>query len=125
VRPALVILWWGVGLAAIGAVGVLFFDVDEPETPALFAGSALLMVVLGATLPLFGLGGREEERTFTSPDLSPATVWLGGSLVLLAVGSTLGLWLVLIACGSVGVGVGGLIRELRAQREAAGRSARR
>jgi hypothetical protein len=105
-------------MAAIGTVGLLFFGFEDVETPALFGGVALVWLVIGIGLRLLGLGRSAPEGTRTSPDISPATVWLGLSLVLLAVGGELGFWLVLIAAGMVAVGIGGLVRELRAQRQA-------
>lgn len=109
---------WGVFMGLIALVGVVFFDLNGPETPALLGGTAVFMLVLALGLRILGLGRSAPDGERPSPDLSPATAWLGVSLVLLAVGAELGLWLVLIACGMVAVGAGGLIRELRAQREA-------
>lgn len=121
----LVIGGWGALMALIGGVGVLFFDLEGPETPALFGGVTAVMVVLGLLLRLLRLGARGPEGPRSSPDLSPATVWLGVSLVLLAAGAELGLWLVYIAGGMVVVGIGGLVRELRAERRAVEAAERR
>lgn len=116
--PVRVIVAWGIGMAVIGTIGMVFFGFKDVETPALFGGVALLMVGLGLALRVLGLGTSAPEGTRTSPDLSPATVWLGLSLVLLAVGGELGPWLLLVAGGMTGVGVAALGRELRAQRHA-------
>lgn len=114
-----VILLWGVGMGLIGAVGVLFFGFEDVETPALFGGVAATMIALGIGLRLSRLGVSYTPPVQTMPDISPATVWLGVSLVLLAISTELGFWLALIAGGMVAAGIGGLVRELRAQREAA------
>ncbi len=115
--PVRVIVSWGLGMALIGTVGAIFFGFEDVEPPALFAGVALLMVGLGLVLGWLGLGTSAPEGTRASPDLSPATVWLAISLVLLAVGGELGAWLVWIAGGMIGVGVAALALELRAERQ--------
>jgi hypothetical protein len=104
-------------MAVILAVGLLFFDLDDTETPSLLGGVVSLMVVLWLGLRVLGLDGSTAERARPSPDVSPATVWLAVAIVMLALGAELGLWLLLIAAGMVAVGVGGLVRELRAERE--------
>jgi hypothetical protein len=114
-----VIAGWGAFMAMVGLVGVLFFDLKGPETPAFFGGVAAIMLVLGLLLRLLRLGVSAPDGPRPYPDLSPATAWLGVSLVLLATGAELGLWLVYIAGGMTAVGMGGLIRELRAERRAA------
>jgi hypothetical protein len=111
-----VIAGWGAFMALIGLVAILFFDLNGPETPAFLGGVAAVMIVLGLMLRLLRLGVPAPDGARSSPDLSPATAWLGLSLVLLAVGAELGLWLVYIAAGMSAVGFGGLLRELRAQR---------
>jgi hypothetical protein len=115
-RAPLVFAGWGLGLAFVGAVGLVVFGFKGPEPAALFGGAAATMVVLGLYLRLAGLGRAPEHEAVA--DLSPATVWLAISVVLLVAGAELGLWLVLIAAGAVAVGVGGLVRELSAQRRA-------
>jgi hypothetical protein len=114
-----VIAGWGLGMGMLCLVAVLFFDPNGPETPALLGGVALVMVLLGLALRLFRLGVSAPDGERPVPDLSPATAWLGISLVLLAAGAELGLWLVIIATGMTAVGIGGLVRELRAERREA------
>jgi hypothetical protein len=117
-RAPLVFAAWGLALAAVGIVGVAIFGFDGAEPPALFGGAAAVMVVVALYLRLAGLGRAAQPDAEAVTDLSPATVWLAVSVVLLAVGAELGLWLVLIAAGATAVGVGGLARELSAQRRA-------
>jgi hypothetical protein len=123
-RPALVFAGWGVALAFVGLIGLVVFGLNGPEAPALFGGAAATMVVLGLYLRLARLGTRRAQQPEAVADLSPATVWLAVSVVLLVAGAELGLWLALIAAGAAVVGVGGLVRELAAQRRAE-REARR
>jgi hypothetical protein len=117
-RPALVFAGWGVALAFVGAIGLVVFGFKGPEPPALFGGAAATMVVLGLYVGLARLGTRRAPEREAVADLSPATVWLAISVVLLVAGAELGLWLVLIAAGAAVVGVAGLVRELSAQRRA-------
>ena len=117
-RAPLVFAGWGLGLAVVGALGAAVFGFEGVETPALFGGAAAVMVVVALYLRLAGLGRSVQPEREAVADLSPATVWLAVSVVLLTVGAELGLWLVLIAAGAGVVGVGGVIRELSAQRRA-------
>jgi hypothetical protein len=117
--PPRVIAGWGAFMGLICLVGVVFFDLNGPETPAFLGGVAVVMLVLALLLRLLRLGVSAPDGTRPSPDLSPATAWLGVSLVLLAAGAELGLWLVYIAGGMSALGVAGLVRELRAERRAA------
>ncbi|MGD9734618.1 MAG: hypothetical protein AB7V58_03260 [Solirubrobacterales bacterium] len=105
---------WGVFLAVLTLVGIVFFGTSE-STPALLGGAAAFVIVLAVGLAvtrrsLQASGGGAD------PDRSPATVWLALSLVLMALGAPLGLWLVYIGGGMAAFGVGGVVRELRAQR---------
>jgi hypothetical protein len=116
VSPIPYVLLWAVLLAVLGTVAVLFFDASDPESPALLGGAAAAAAALG-----FWLAARRRALPAdlsVEVDTSPATVWLAISLALLAVGAVVGFWLVLIGAGMCGVGVGGLLREWRAEREA-------
>ncbi len=108
---------WGVFLAVLTAVAVIFFSPDV-STPALLGGNAAFVLVLALLLAL-SRRSLQEDGGGADPDASPATVWLALSLALTAIGAALGLWLVLIGAGMSLVGVAGTARELRAQRAAA------
>ncbi|HYC81603.1 MAG TPA: hypothetical protein VEB65_07435 [Solirubrobacterales bacterium] len=108
---------WGVFLAVLTAVAVVFFSPDV-STPALLGGNAAFVLVLALLLAI-SRRSLQSEGDGADPDASPATVWLALSLVLTAVGAALGLWLVLIGAGMSAVGVAAVVRELRAQRAAA------
>jgi hypothetical protein len=105
---------WGVFLAVLTAVGVIFFGTSA-STPALLGGSAafVLVVALGLAVTRRSL---QLDGGGVDPDGSPATVWLALSLALAAMGAALGPWLAFIGGGMAIVGVGGVARELRAQR---------
>jgi hypothetical protein len=109
---------WGVFCAVLTAVGVIFFGTSV-STPGLLGGAAAFALVLALALAVTRRSVQVKGGG-TDPEGSPATVWLALSLVLMVAGVTLGLWLVLIGGGMALIGVGGVVRELRAQR-AAGR----
>jgi len=118
-RAPLVFAAWGLGLGLVGLVGLLVFGFEGAEAPALFGGAAAVMLVVALFMALAGLGRAVQPDAEAVADLSPATVWLAVSVVLLAAGAELGLWLVLIAAGAIAIGAAGLVRELTAQRAAA------
>jgi hypothetical protein len=111
---------WGVFLSVLTGVGVVFFGTSV-STPALLGGAAAFALVLALALAVTR-GSVQIEGGGADPEGSPATVWLALSLALMTIGATLGLWLVFIGGGMTLVGIGGVVRELRAQR-AAGREA--
>lgn len=118
-RPAFpAFLLWGVFLAVLTAVGLVFFG-HGVETPALLGGGAAFILVLGLGLAVTR-ASVQTEGGGADPEGSPATVWLALSVALAALGAALGPWLALIGGGMTIVGIGGVVRELRAQR-AAGR----
>lgn len=112
--PAIAV--WGVFLAVLTAVGVIFFGTSV-STPALLGGAAAFVLVLALGLAV-SRSSLQAEGGGTDPDGSPATVWLALSLALTALGAALGPWLVFIGGGMSVVGVAGVARELRAQRQA-------
>jgi hypothetical protein len=113
---------WGVFLSVLTGVGVIFFGTSV-STPALLGGAALFALVLALALAVTR-SSVQVEGGGTDPEGSPATVWLALSVALMMAGVSLGLWLVLIGGGMALIGVGGVVRELRAQR-AAGREPQR
>jgi uncharacterized membrane protein YfcA len=120
------VLLWGMGMALLGAIGVVAFDFDSPLEPILLFGIAGFMVLLGIVM----LAGRRRAQrddlpVRALPDASPATAWMGTGLVLVVLGAALGKWLVLIGAGAVAVGLAGVVRETRAERRAAREAAAR
>jgi hypothetical protein len=108
---------WGAFLAVLTAVGLIFFGTSE-STPALLGGAAAFILVLALGLAVTRRSVQVEGGG-ADPDGSPATVWLALSLALAALGAALGPWLAFIGGGMAVVGVVGVVRELRAQRQAA------
>jgi hypothetical protein len=110
-----VVAFWGLLLALLALAGPLGFDVTiwTPLSLGLAAGFCLLG---GIALAL--LRADASPALANRPETSPPAAWLGISVALLALSAALGFWLTLIAAGMVGIGVGGLIRELRAERVA-------
>lgn len=109
---------WGVFLAVLTAVGLIFFGTSA-STPALLGGAAAFVIVLALGLAVTRRS-LQVDGGGADPNVSPATVWLALSLSLTALGAALGPWLVLIGGGMSVVGIVGVIRELRAQRQAMG-----
>lgn len=116
--PAATFLLWGAMLAILATVAVAIFGTFDVEVAPLLYGAAGIMAVLAGFLTATRFGSSDPRTALALPDVSPPTAWLGASLVLLALSSELGLWLALIAGGMAGFGVGGLLREGRAQRKA-------
>src|SRR4051794_38503180 len=102
-RPAFVFLLWGLELAALTLVGIAIFGFGT-EPPLLLGGAAATSVAIAGYLAARRVDARRPEEPLPSPDLSPAAVWLALSVVLLAVGAELGLWLALISAGMLVAG---------------------
>ncbi|MFL5899198.1 MAG: hypothetical protein ACJ76D_12210 [Solirubrobacterales bacterium] len=116
-RPAWpAIALWGVFLAVLTAIGVVFFGTSV-STPALLGGSAAFALVLALGLAVTRRS-LQLDGGGADPEGSPATVWLALSLALAATGAALGPWLAFIGGGMSLAGVAGVARELRAQRGA-------
>jgi peptidoglycan/LPS O-acetylase OafA/YrhL len=114
-RPSVPILLWGVYLAVLSGVLVVIFGYTDPAEPALLGGSAGMVLVFGLLVALRRMRtDRGEPRAL--PDLSPPMPWIAASIVFLLLGVDLGPWLALIGGGMLAIGVGGLVREERAQR---------
>lgn len=111
---------WGIFLSVLAGVGAVFFD-KGVEEPALLGGAAAFILVLTLLLAI-SRRSLQGEGGGADPDGSPATVWLALSVGLAVLGAALGPWLAFIGGGMTIVGIGGVVRELRAQR-AAGRGA--
>lgn len=109
---------WGLGMCAFGLVDLLAYGNEAPETPALLFGVGGFMVALALVLALSGLDRSRALRAHPLPDVSPPTTFTALGFVLMALAAAFGLWLVWIGGGVVLVGLGGIAKELRAQRRA-------
>jgi heme A synthase len=87
--------------------------------PALLSAGALLFAVLAAIVALRGRAEKPQAaETEPVPDLSFATVGVALGIINIVVGLYLGLYLILIGAGILAFGLGGWIREVRAERRA-------
>lgn len=111
-----VLFWWGVGMGAIGLVGNVFYGYGDAESPALFYGTAALLVTIAVALRVTGYGRNDTLSARAMPDSSPPVVLLAAALLFAALGATLGWWLSLIGALLGAVALGGLVREALAQR---------
>ncbi|MHB2001494.1 MAG: hypothetical protein ACYCSI_15125 [Solirubrobacteraceae bacterium] len=116
-RAAIVLLVWGVWLGGLDGVQPIFSPSHsiQFETLGAASGAALL-----SGLGLWALDARRAaaEHPRVLSDSSFATAALISGLVLALLGSSYGLWLILIGAALAALGAGGLAREWRARRGA-------
>lgn len=115
---------WGLGICTLAGIGAVAFGFGGTLTPVLLLGMGGFMVALGAVLLIARRDRSDPAPTIAAPDSSPPTTWAALGLVAMAVAVVAGPWAAWIGGGIVLVGVGGLVRETRAQRRAL-RAARR
>lgn len=111
---AVVPLAWA-GLIAI-QTAILFAFPAGRLVHLLNAGMVVAMLVIGLALLTRPRGRDEAGSVRAVPDGSAASVLLAGGVTALVLGAELGTWLVLIGAGCVVLGLGGVVRELRASR---------
>ena len=112
-RAAIVLLGWGLWLAALTALQAIF-------TPKLVQFA--IPAVASAACILTGLGlwvgdrrHQDDQPLRLIPDSSYATATLIIGLALALLGAGFGLWLILIGAGIAALGLGGVVREQRAR----------
>jgi O-antigen/teichoic acid export membrane protein len=110
------ILLWGVYLAVLSGVLIVIFGYTSPAEPALLAGTAGIVLVFGLLVALRRLHLTDRGEPHALPDLSPPIPWIAVAIVFLLLGVELGAWLTLIGAGMLAIGIGGVVREQRAQR---------
>ena len=110
-HAAVPLLGWAAFLTVLTVV--LWLWTSDPLPPSLFSGAAVLAWALGLYL-LLRPGTRRPARRLPELSLSAAVIAVG--LTLLAVGAVVGVWLVLIACGVLVLGLGLAGRERLAAR---------
>jgi hypothetical protein len=123
-RPPVPILLWGVYLAVLSGVLIVIFGYTDPAEPALLAGTAGVVLVFGLLVALRRLGRVDRGEPHALPDLSPPMPWIAVAILFLLLGVELGLWLALIGAGMLAIGIGGVVREQRAQRRTLERAAK-
>ena len=115
-RAWLPVAVWGLFLA--GLCGLLFAFPRHVLAGVLLGSAALGAVVIAGVVALASRHeGTRTEPTQPVPDLSLAIVVLAAGACCAMVGAEVGLWLILIGAGLGALGLGGLVRELRAERE--------
>ncbi len=122
-RAAIVLIGWGLLLAAMTALQAPFASIEGPfglhpiEYIMLGSASAGCLLAGVAVWTLDTRAGSDEApRVIADGSLATATLVVGLALALLGAG--FGLWLILIGAGVTALGVGGLVREGRARRRA-------
>jgi hypothetical protein len=106
---------WAAFLAAWTALMLAFSDLDA-ISPLLLGGAALGALALAL---LVGRGVERPDAVRAVPDASMATVGVAFGLALLLGGAEVGVWLLAIGALVLALGIGGLVRERRAQRRSA------
>ena len=114
---ALVLLVWSLLLAVNTAVMAAVFN-ENPTSVWLLGGAAAAtaLVALGLWLRRRRAEGEDPDVERPVTEVSMASALVGTALALMLLGAQFGLWLVLIGGGLLLAGVGGVTRELRAER---------
>lgn len=111
--PAGPVFAWAAWLSTLATVQAVWRP-DRYLPWALSAGAATAAWLLG----LYLLARRRRAEGFRMlPDLSFSVVLLALGVAAMLNGAAFGLWLVLLGGGLVLVGLGGVVRELRAERQ--------
>lgn len=124
-RAAFVFLFWGALMLGILLVGLLIYGFHDVAPKVLFAGTVVVMTGLGILVAGFRWDRTDDAYLRAHADISPPAAWLGFSVAVLAFSTEVGWWLSLIAGGMAAFGVGGIVRELLAERGAVRRAADR
>ena len=108
---------WGT-ILAISTAAQLPYGPSAIEL-AMLGGAAAACLLTG--LVLFALerarrGPQPVQDTALLPDLSAATVLVAIGVAVLLVGAEVGQWMMLMGGGAIAIGIGGLVREFRAER---------
>jgi hypothetical protein len=111
----MVVLAWAGLLAALTAVLWIWSPGDELAIASL-GGAAVAAAALGAGLAVLARRAPSEPAARVVPDLSPPTALVAIAIAAMLFGAVAGLWLVLLGAGLLAFGLGGLLRELRAER---------
>ena len=114
---ALVVLGWGLlnGLILIPMPTIF----NEDPFPAIQYAAVPVATAIVAALIWLRRGRAENEDPDSErfvTDASMASAAVGIAIALMVLGVTFGVWLVAIGAGIGFLGVGGLVRELRAER---------
>lgn len=109
-RAAIPLVAWG-ALLALWTLVQLIFSPDA-ITVALLGGASLAVFLTAAVVALAAAG--PEERPI--PDVSVATVTAAVGVSIAVIGAQFGTWCILLGLGLAAFGLGGVVRERRAER---------
>lgn len=118
-RAAVVFAAWGAWLGVWTAVQLLFLDATFPERTlqwVMLGGAAAAALVTSAAIWRAGARRAASGASQLITNESAASAVIAVGLGILLVGSSFGLFLLLIGAGVTVAGFGGLIREERARR---------
>lgn len=116
-RPSVVLSVWAGMLGVIALVEWTVFSHGHPDYYLLVAMPAFAIVGTLAFAAAAWLRVRHSDpsRTVAVTELSAPSALTGIAVSAVMIGLHVGLWLVLIGAGLLAAGLGGLIRELRAE----------
>jgi hypothetical protein len=123
-RASIVLFVWAALLAVNTAVMPIFHPTFT--SIALLGGASVATAVTGFVLLLLSRRVPQDEvrEPLAVTELSVASAWTGLGVALLALSARFGVFLAVVAGGMILFGLGGIVRELRAQARA-GKEARR
>jgi hypothetical protein len=110
-RAAVPLFLWA-GLLTVLTV-VLWVWTSDELPPAIFSAAAGVAWLVGFYALVRHAPAPAVRAT---PDLSLASVMVAVAVAMLVIGALVGPWLVLIGAGALVIGLGGVARELLAQR---------
>jgi hypothetical protein len=115
---ALVLCVWGLVLVVLAVLMATAFG-ENPTAVLLLGGAGAASVLLGAALWTFRgrVPGEDPDAERPVTDASMAAGLAGAALALMLLGTQYGAWLVLIGGGLLALGLGGIAREIRAERQ--------
>jgi hypothetical protein len=114
---AIVLVVWALLLAVHPPVMAAVFH-EDPTSVLLLAGASAGTALVALFLWLGRRRAPEEDPDLERPvtDVSMASALVGIALALMLLGAQFGVWLVMIGAGLLALGLGGIARELTAER---------
>ena len=119
---AIVLLVWALLLAIHPPLMAAVFN-ENPTSVLLLAGASAGTALVALFLWLARGRAPEEDPDLERPvtEVSLASALVGIALALMLLGAQFGVWLVMIGAGLLVFGLGGVVRELAAERRRGGR----
>jgi drug/metabolite transporter (DMT)-like permease len=115
---ALVLIVWALLLGVNTAVMATVFH-ENPTSVWLLGGAAAATAIVALLLWVRRrrAAGEDPDAERRVTEVSVASALVGTALALMLLGAQFGVWLVLIGGGLLAAGLGGVARELRAERQ--------